>query len=253
MLFNGTHIGHTGRDTNINDWLQAPRYDNIAPELFKQGVNEIIIRVVNMEGKCGIPTAPVRILWGEIEKTKAETSLIALANLPPVDLAGPWWRVLAGDANEATQPAAADPRWRQKQVPGIVVETEDRYAWCIRDMPIKEIPQGARPVLMIGAVDDEDEVSINGQKIGHTGKDTNPKNWYTAERAYPIPDGVLKSGVNRVIIRVHNLAPGPGSITGPVQICWIPPGEAVKLRLSVAPYLFEVDRLDDPYWWCGGW
>ena len=253
VLFNGTHIGHTGRDTNINDWLQAPRYYNIAPELFKQGVNEIIIRVVNMEGKCGIPTAPVRILWGEIEKTKAETSLIALANLPPVDLAGPWWRVLAGDANEATQPAAADPRWRQKQVPGIVVETEDRYAWCIRDMPIKEIPQGARPVLAIGAVDDEDDVTINGQKIGHTGKDTNPKGWWAAPRSYPIPDGVLKSGVNRVIIRVHNLAPGPGSITGPVQICWIPPEEAVKLRLSVAPYLFEVDRLDDPYWWCGGW
>jgi len=253
VSFNGTRIGHTGRDTNVNDWLQAPRYYTIAPGLIKQGENEIIVRVVNLEGKCGIPTAPVRLLWGATEPPKSATSLMALASLPPVDLAGPWWKVLAGDAGETTQPAATDSRWRQKQVPGNVVELENRSAWCYRDMPIKEIPEGARPVLMLGAVDDEDDTFINGQPVGHTGKDNHPQGWWAAPRAYPIPAGILKPGVNRVLIKVHNLPPGSGSITGPVQICWIPPDEAVKLRLSVAPYLFEVDRLDDPYWWCGGW
>jgi hypothetical protein len=253
VTFNGTPIGHTGRDTNINDWLLAPRYYNMPVKLFKVGENEIIFRVVNLEGKCGIPSGPVRLLWGNAPPVQAETSPFDLANMPPVDVAGPWWKILQLDPGETAQPADSDSRWRSKNVPGTVVETESRTVWCRRDIQIKEIPAGARPVLTIGAVDDEDDTYINGTKLGHIGKDTNPKDYWAATRSYPIPAGVLKPGNNRVVIKVNNLPPGPGSIAGPVQINWIPLDEAAKLRLSVSPYLYEVGRLNDPYWWCGGW
>ena len=254
IWFNGTLIGHTGRDTNVNDWLLAPRYYSIAPSLLRKGENEILIRVVNLEGKCGIPSGPLRLNWGEPDAIKTELSLVNLAGLPPLNLSNPNWKVLVANEGETALPADTDSRWRNKNLPDtkIVTDTANRTAWCYRDFDVPEIPAGARPVLMIGAVDDEDETFINGKKIGETNKQTNPKNYYSAPRVYPIPAGVLKQGKNRILIKAINLN-GAGSLEGPVQISWLPPDEAAKLRLSVAPYLFEVDRLSDPYWWVGGW
>lgn len=255
IWFNGKQIGHTGRDTNMDDWLQAPRYYDIAKSLLKKGSNEIIIRVVNLEGKAGIPLGPLRLIWGNLEKPGEQISLVALANLPGINLASPSWKVLQLDDGEITHPADTDPRWKGKNLPDskVVVQKENASAWMQRDFEIKEIPAGSRPVLIIGSVDDEDDTFINGKQIGRTGKDTNPKDYWSAQRAYPIPEGLLKVGKNRIAIKVHNFAPGTGSVEGPIEIDWLPSAEAAKLRLSVAPYLFEVDRKDDPYWWAGGW
>ncbi|MEI6071695.1 MAG: hypothetical protein WCS31_07870 [Verrucomicrobiae bacterium] len=247
ISLNGTPVGHTGRDNHVNDWLTAPRFYPVPAKLLREGENELLIRIVNLGGACGISAGPARMIWGADEKPKTEVSLMDLASRPPLDLVGQWL-VLLADAGEAVQPADTDPRWKSKYVPGPVIDLENRSVWCRRDINIKEIPAGARPVLVIGAVDDEDETYINGQKVGHIGKDTNPKNYYTAQRAYAIPAGLLKVGANRIVVKVNNLPPGPGSIVAPIQICWMPPDEASKLRLSASPYIFEVGRLDDPYW-----
>jgi beta-galactosidase len=248
---NGTQIGHTGRDTNSNDWEFAVRYYTIPPTLLKEGDNEIIVRVNKLGPKIGISVAPVRLVLSGAGKPDAQSSLMTLANLPPVDLATTW-KVLLLNPGETALPPDSDSRWASKSVPGLVIYLENRDAWCQRDVQINEIPAGAKPELVIGAVDDEDDTYINGTLIGHTGKDTNPKDYWMAPRAYPIPDGLLKIGSNRITIKVNNFV-GDGSISPPMEITWMPPEEAAKLRLSVAPYLFGVDQASDPYWWQGGW
>ena len=260
VFLNGTRIGHTGRDTNMNDWLQAPRYYKVPAGLLKAGANELTVKVFTYQDKCGISTGPVRLSWDAPAAAAGNTSLMELAKLPPVDLSG-WWYKLGLDAisNDEAIPPDSDPRWSRHNkdkrfyLPSTTSEIENTTTWFYMNLQIPEIPAGARPTLSIAAIDDEDTIFVNGQKIGHIGKDTNPKNYWEAPRIYAIPAVLLKTGPNRITIKANNLPPGPGAIKGPMQLFWMPPEEAAKLRLAAMPYAFEVGRYEDPYWWMGGW
>lgn len=254
IWMNGKHIGHTGRDTNMNDWLLAPRYYPLAPGVLREGMNELLIRVVNFEGRCGIPSGPARILWGGVPKAATEESLIALASTPVLNLTDPGWKVHPATPEQTKPPLPTEAGWTMKNILGgaSLTDKPETGVWCQKEFKIPALPAGARPVLTVPYIDDEDEVWINGKKIGETNRKTNPKDYYSVPRAYPIPPGVLKTGSNMIDIRVHNVQ-GSAKVGSPMRIHWLPPGEAEKIRLSKSPYLFEVDRTTDPYWWTGGW
>ena len=91
---------------------------------------------------------------------------------------------------------------------------------------------GKKLFFSAGAIDDTDEVFLNGVRIGATGRET-PSYW-KARRNYAIPPGVLKEHGNLLCIRVID-EKGPGGIVeGPVQISERPLNDAN--RLWTTPY-----------------
>ena len=68
----------------------------------------------------------------------------------------------------------------------------------------------------VAAIDDLDEVWLNGVKIGQTGEDT--PNYWMANRNYPIPAGLLKPTGNRLAVRVTDLRGDGGIVATPVRI-----------------------------------
>jgi hypothetical protein len=258
-FLNGTKIGHTGRDTNIDDWLVAPRRYGIPAGLLKNGRNELMIKVRNLGGEyCGISSAPVRIEWTASPKEQKQLDNdIALAFFPPIELNGHRWRKLAMDTLDPgeTIPETRDSRWAKYRVylPAATTDNPNTTVWYDGFVDIKEVPAGARPCLSISKIDDEDTIFVNGKKIGHTGKDSNPKNFWEAPRLYHFPASLLHSGRNEVAIKANNLQ-GAGAIAGPMHIFWIPEPEAIQLRLENLPYVYNLDGpADDDYWWGGGW
>ncbi|WPJ96333.1 hypothetical protein SH580_01280 [Coraliomargarita algicola] len=256
---NGTKIGHTGRDTNIDDWLDAPRRYEIPAGLLNQGKNELRIKVRNLGSEhCGISAQPVRIEWTEPVATQQQNNpAIELAFLPPVDLSGHRWKKLAMETLDAsnTAPPRSDPRWSTHRgyLPAATTDIANSTVWYDGYFDLKNVPAGARPSLMIAKIDDEDTIFINGKEIGHTGKDSNPDNFWSAPRNYNFPANLLTAGRNQIIIKTNNLD-GAGQIEGPLKLVWMPEQEASRLRLSNLPYIHSLDgKIDDDYWWCGGW
>jgi sialate O-acetylesterase len=252
---NGRAVGHTGRDTNVNDWQLAPRRYALPAGLLAAGTNEILVRVTNLDGKSGITAGPVQVLV-EAPETGGDETTLALAAQPPLDLAGRWLGASALP-NEREPPLDGDPRWRPVRVPGTFEEQHEAWGgydgvfWYRRDFDARKIPAGARPVLLLGAVDDEDETRLNGRPIGRTDATTNPRDYWTAPRVYPLPAGLLQAAGNRLIVRVNDLRASGGITTAPVHLVWVPPAEAAQARLAGSPYLFEVGRGDDPYCYQG--
>jgi hypothetical protein len=94
--------------------------------------------------------------------------------------------------------------------------------------------------LLLGPIDDEDWTYLNDKPIGHIGQDTNPKDYWSAPRAYPLPTGALKAGKNMLAVKVRDLRQAGGLMTGPVEI-------RVPSRWLRSYYLDEPALLDDPY------
>jgi hypothetical protein len=65
--------------------------------------------------------------------------------------------------------------------------------------------------LELGTIDDFDTVWINGVQVGST--DASRPGWWTARRIYPVPDGVLRTGDNRLVVRIFDHFGGGGFIS----------------------------------------
>lgn len=132
-----------------------------------------------------------------------------------VDLKGEW-RFATGDDPARAQAAFDDSTWKNIKVPSYwekqSYKNYDGYAWYRRDFSFSET---AGPLyLMLGRVDDTDEVFINGRRVGGEGRF--PPNYASAwnrERVYRLPDGVLRAGDNVIAIRVYDDQQA-GGITG---------------------------------------
>lgn len=243
---NGTLVGHIGRDTHANDYFEALRDYALPAGLLKPGSNEITIRVRNISGQGGISAPPIQLVY----------TLAKQAAVPPIELAGLWQGAMV-KADEPC-PDPGDPRWHDVQVPAAFNGQRSEWnrngvLWYRRSFTLaRALPQSASPVLSLGAVDDEDDTFINGQLIGHIGKDTNPKNHWMALRQYRIPDGLLKVGVNEIRVRCNDTGGSGGITASPVRIDLEDPAEATRRRLAESPYLFPAVRGDDPYLY-NGW
>ncbi|MDD3154604.1 MAG: hypothetical protein PHS41_07030 [Victivallaceae bacterium] len=77
----------------------------------------------------------------------------------------------------------------------------DGYAWYVLNLEIPETLRNAAKVYWsIGAIDDYDEVFVNGVKVGATGKETNFS--WVSPRLYSFPGSLLKEGMNVIAVRV---------------------------------------------------
>jgi hypothetical protein len=251
-LVNGVRVGSTDRVTNPNDLSTATRDYPLPNGLLKQGQNEVAVLCAfntrdSLSPGDGTLAPPLRL---ELFKERQEG-----ATLAPIELDG-WWRGIAVDGRQDL-PAGQDKGWHRIKVPGSYMEQHAHwgshmgYFWYKRTFTLQDVPPaGADPTLVIGSVDDEDDTYVNGVLVGHIGKDTNPKDYWCAERNYRLPAGLLKTGENTVAVRVNNTFLD-GGIAGSARVVFEDPKVAVERKLSTIPYLHEVNNTDDPYMYCG--
>jgi len=252
VYLNGEKVAFTNSETNVNSVSTIARDYRIPAKYFRQGVNELAIHVeyqtnaaLGMKGSTAAIAAPIDL---KIYRTKSEGSIPDPINL---ESGSEWWGQPVENAD-----AQWNHRVRQRiAVPGYIQPQRAEwsqisgYFWYWYQFEIDEpIPDDAQPVLMLGAVDDEDTTYVNNVKIGHTSKDTNPDDYWAAPRAYPIPKEILKLGKNIITIQINDLNVGGGISKGPVQIIFEDPEVRLRRQLDEKPYLHLVNRSDDPYW-----
>lgn len=130
-----------------------------------------------------------------------------------VDLKG-MWTFSVGDNESWSRINVNTDDWDRIYVPEKWEDTYEGYngfAWYRKSFDMRWAPEG-QLVLLLGQIDDVDEVFINGIKIGQMGSFLPDfKTAYNVDRVYPIPEGLLKEKNNVVAVRVYDEA-GPGGI-----------------------------------------
>ena len=211
------------------DWQDAPQ--------LKRTWRHALVALARVLTNCGVALdCPLQ----ERLNTPAPVNL---------DLSGPWrFTTDPGKKLQAAQVAAPDfdaGGWRELQAPGgweaqgADLKDYDGIAWYRQEFDLKAVPTAA-VTLKVGAVDDEDWTYLNGQLVGHIGTDNHPEEYWSADRAYAVPAGLLRVGKNVVVVRVNDMRGGGGIMRGPLGL--FEPG-----RWLNSYHLDEPVALDDPY------
>lgn len=132
------------------------------------------------------------------------------------DMWGAWWRWQTGDAL-GEEPWHASDRLQWKSVPKIDYwdawggewKSFDGSVWFRRRVTLTAAQAADRATLSLGVIDDMDQTWVNGVPVGGI-------NDWTTQRVYSVPSGVLKPGVNEIIIYVRDNG-GPGGFAGPAD------------------------------------
>ena len=134
-----------------------------------------------------------------------------------------WWRSRTGDA-PGVEPWNDSSRLDWSSAPAISswetwggpLAAFDGMVW-FRNRPTLTAEEAARPAtLELGAIDDQDEVWVNGRLLGG-------RAMWDFQRKYPVPAGVLRAGINEIVVNAYDTG-GAGGFSGPVE----------RLRLAFA-------------------
>ena len=139
------------------------------------------------------------------------------------------WRFKTGDNPKYADPNYDDSQWKLILVPSIWEKQGypkyDGIAWYRREVIIPDKLKSAKLILMLGKINDIDEVYFNGVLIGSTGefpkkgKKSKYKGYYKEERAYFIPPSLIHFGKKNVIaVRVMDVGNKGGIYEGYIGI-----------------------------------
>ncbi len=140
------------------------------------------------------------------------------------------WKFRSDDSLVYKQTKYNDGNWSNILVPGFWEEQRapgyDGVAWYRKDFIIAPFLKNIKLVLLMGKIDDWDEVYVNGVKIGETGDIDRLKkrgyegvSAYEEIRAYYIPrDLLLQDGTNVLAVRVYDSFKRGGIYSGPVGL-----------------------------------
>jgi sialate O-acetylesterase len=219
VYINGKLIGHHGWFPP--DFETAYQYDRIyyihQEYLNPKGVNIIAVRVYDTQGPGGIVRGDIGFY--------AKNSFLS----PQIDLAG-IWKFKMGDEMEWKEVDVKDDNWNEVFVPALWSQYDlkeyDGFGWYRKEFKIPAQFKDERLILLLGKIDDMDEVYLNGEKIGHTGRmysnvkrnDINNSD-YIKDRAYTIPPSCLnEDGINVLAVRVFDGWLYGGIYDGPIGI-----------------------------------
>jgi sialate O-acetylesterase len=218
VYFNGKKIGSTGGfPPNYHTAYDAERIYYVPEELINfDGTNVIAVKVYDTEQAGGI-------VGGEIGLYGGKTSV----NLD-VNLQTPW-KFKTGDDMKRRDIAYDDSKWSEIMVPSRWEDQGyrdyDGYAWYRKTFVYQGTATDDRMVLIMGKIDDLDQVFINGVLVGSTGNfpangnRASSGSEYEAFRGYYLPAGVLKKGQKNVIaVRVIDTGGEGGIYEGPVGL-----------------------------------
>ena len=129
---------------------------------------------------------------------------------------GAWWRNQTGDRT-GQEPWNASDHLTWKPVPSLTYW--DSWgpdwkgwigaAWLRERVTLTRAEAAQAAILSLSAVDDIDQTFVNGVAVGGKNDPSNP-------RSYPVPKGMLKAGVNEIMVYARN-AWGQGGLTGPAD------------------------------------
>jgi hypothetical protein len=212
VYVNGNFIGKSGSfppdyETAYNIFRRYP-----VPQSFLRlnNHNVIAVRVYDSKLEGGI-------LRGEIGLYYLQT-IIADYNLEGL------WKFSTGDDPDWKEPDFNDAGWTNIVVPAYWenqgFRDYDGIAWYRFSFPLPDNLKKDNLVLLMGKIDDLDEVFINGVMIGSTGDFSSGhsgQEWQQF-RGYFIPDRLLKPENNIIAVRVYDGFMGGGIYQGPIGL-----------------------------------
>lgn len=214
VFINGVRVGFSG-NFPPNYWTAyfANRIYNVPREIINfQGNNVIAVRVFDSQLAGGIVSGDIGIY---VNQSSFDVEY---------DLAG-IWDFKIGDNPDWSRKDLITEDWIKTMVPGfwryIGYGEYDGFAWYRKKFYFN-MDENQHYVLVLGKIDDLDEVYINGKLVGSTG-DINSKfiegSEYNKFRVYYLVDYVLKENENNVIaVRVYDGRQDGGIYEGPIGI-----------------------------------
>lgn len=244
-FFNGELIGQSGQfppfyQTAYHQW----RSYRIPAHLIRRGAsNTVAVRVYDdklhggiLEGRIGIVarTVPDRVM----------------------DLSG-IWRFRTGDDPDRARDGFDDRNWMPMMVPSPWNSHEslvdyDGFGWYRHRFIAPSTSEDGPLWLVLGKIDDTDEVWLNGTRLG--GTTAEPSSPWQQIRFYRVPAGLIRPGrENRIAVRVLDIGLDGGIYEGPVGLYRdVTPFYRANQRIG-APQQPEA-TLSDRFWrWLMGW
>ena len=128
-----------------------------------------------------------------------------------------WWRSRTGDApgsepwNDSSRlkwtSARAIASWESWGGP---LAKFDGMIWFRKQVSLTSAEAGRPATLELGAIDDQDEVWVNGHLLGG-------RAMWDAPRRYPVPAGMLRPGRNEIVVNAYDTG-GNGGFAGPAEL-----------------------------------
>lgn len=219
VYINGNLIGGTGGfPPDFFTAYNVRRAYPIPAEYLKNGARNVIaVRIYDERGEGGIMGSNIGIYsYGSYSKS----SLNLFGN----------WKFHLFDNAEWSKADFDDSDWENIVVPSSWenqgFREYDGFAWYRKTFSIPDNYNTNDQVIILGRVDDMDEVFINGKYIDGTGNID--RKWadngeWEKYRTYQIPDNVLKPGRNTIAVRVYDQQGRGGIYEGPITL--LPAGE----------------------------
>jgi len=214
VFVNGHRIGGTGQfPPDYQPAYDAQRRYPVPSPLLRFGrQNVIAVRVFDGGGVGGIVSGRLGLFSG-------------VAPQMEIPLEGAWL-FSAGDNPDWKKSAVSETGFRSITVPltweSAGYPTLDGYAWYRKTFTVSRMPSDQTLVLLLGKIDDYDEVFLNGVAIGRTGAVDHPGEHgdgrsYAVSRAYYFPASLLQES-NTLAVRVYDAGGYGGIYAGPVGI-----------------------------------
>ncbi|PLX23938.1 MAG: glycoside hydrolase [Ignavibacteria bacterium] len=139
------------------------------------------------------------------------------------------WKLRLGDRREWSKPDYSDDDWHDVFVPAYWETQRDRhydgFGWYRRHFRLDPALANQRLILLLGRIDDVDEVWLNGKQIGRTGKMPEQRGTffdnssYLKLRSYYIPKTLLRANEDNVIaVRIYDGFMHGGMYQGPIGL-----------------------------------
>jgi hypothetical protein len=219
VYFNGNKIGSTGSfPPNYNTAYNAERVYYIPEQYINfDAPNLIAVKVYDSFQDGGIVSGDIGLYGGK-------TSANLVINLQSE------WKFQPGDDLRRKEPDYDDSGWGEIFVPAKWEDQGyrdyDGYAWYRKSFNYQTTNNNDKMVLLMGKIDDIDQVFLNGTLVGSTGNfpsrsgsDVSVGQEFDAFRGYYIPEGLLKKNQKNVIaVRVLDTGGNGGIYEGPVGI-----------------------------------
>ncbi|MFH1194158.1 MAG: sugar-binding domain-containing protein [bacterium] len=216
VYVNGKMIGSTGTfPPNYQTAYNAFRKYPIPRDFIKYNKENVIsVRVYDSQQSGGIVSGDI--------------GLYSLTSLPIAYSLEGYWKFSTGDKPEWKDSNFNDSKWKDVMVPSLWesqgYQDYDGFAWYRKKVTLPTDLLSKRLVLVMGKIDDFDQVYVNGQLVGQTGDFDIPQKQnfhgtseYNEFRGYYIPDNLLKGATEVVIaVRVYDGYIGGGIYQGPV-------------------------------------
>lgn len=217
VYLNGHFIGSTGGFPP--DYFTAVHYNRrylLPNEYLKKGKNVIAVRVFDEGGDGGI-----------MGRSPSSIGVYAYRNFSEnsVNLFGKW-KFHLHDNPKWSAETLDETDWDDIVVPASWesqgFHEYDGFAWYRKTFKLPENFKTNDLVLILGKIDDMDEVFINGKLVGGTGRIE--RKWtdndeYNKYRTYFIDEDILKAGKNNVIaVRVYDQVGAGGIYEGPITL-----------------------------------